>query len=375
MNKSESGSNFEVSKSFSIKDTLKRATASLLVAGALSGPMTGEVRAEQNPLTPSSTTTETGTMPSQRPEITDEYRENVVKIFNDFSQPVPVEDLKLIMEDWRQKTFGPYKEELKTQGVENEEMLGFGSRLLWAWDNARDMKDTNRFDKFQNYISREQIVDYALTGKGLNVYRDHEDRPRVLLVNTTKRMDKAFDAAIKWFEDNGAEDVLESFYNNGFCILFTTVTDQDRNPGSFLLTGWGLVSPNMSESNIKMFKNDTGLRDSMIRGLSVESYGIAHDQMWRALGYRGASIPHLEVVKSFLSGKVAESLGSSEAMKIFGSHTGTADDFAKRFSLNKNEPIIKREMQFLVEANMVDPIGFKNWQEIPSISDWVIGDK
>ena len=88
MNKLESGLNHN-----SIKDTLRRATASLLVAGALSGPMTGEVRAEQNPLTPPSTTTETGTMPSQEKEVTDEYKKRIGAILTeDYEAPVPVED-------------------------------------------------------------------------------------------------------------------------------------------------------------------------------------------------------------------------------------------------------------------------------------------
>ncbi|MGI6724861.1 MAG: hypothetical protein ACOX62_01445 [Christensenellales bacterium] len=52
-----SGSN-QVHQSFSLKDKLRRTVALGLTGLALSGPMAGEVRAEQNPMNPSTTTTE-----------------------------------------------------------------------------------------------------------------------------------------------------------------------------------------------------------------------------------------------------------------------------------------------------------------------------
>ena len=76
-----SGSNqvhqsFQVHRSFSLKDKLKRTVALGLTGLALSGPMAGEVRAEQNPMNPSTTTTEKGVMPSQETELVSEEEKN-----------------------------------------------------------------------------------------------------------------------------------------------------------------------------------------------------------------------------------------------------------------------------------------------------------
>ena len=250
MNKIESGSN-QVNQSFSFGDRIRKTIALGLTMSALSGPMAGEVRAEQNPVNPPTTTTEKGVMPSQKVEVTDEYRKRISRILTeDFKAPVPVEDMRIIVEDWKQKTFGPYKEELKTQGVEDEAMLDFGAKVLWAWEfNA------GGGTYIRNFVTREQILEYTKTKQGLNVYCNKDGDPRILLLNTNKRIDKVFDMAIKWYEENGATDALESIYNNGVCVWVAYKSEPTRGYDTVILDEYGVLNPNISEENTRKIKD------------------------------------------------------------------------------------------------------------------------
>jgi hypothetical protein len=370
MNKIESGSNqVNQSFSFSLKDKLKRTVALGLTGLALSGPMTGEVRGEQNPMNPPTTTTEKGVMPSQEVEVTDEYRKRISRILTeDFEAPVPVEDMRIIMEDWKQKTFGPYKEELKTQGVEDEAMLDFGAKVLWAWEfNAGGVAH------IRNFVSREQILEYTKTKQGLNVYCNKDGDPRILLLNTNKRIDKVFDMAIKWYEENEATDALESIYNNGVCVWVA----YQFEPGgytSILLDEYGVLNPNISEENIKKVK-DENFRNGIVRGLFVESYGVAHGQAVRALGISSKHwyVADIEIVKSVLAGKIGEAMGKvNDIYKRRGeSFNLSAENFAAQFGVpgGVKSEWIARQVQFLTEAELIDPIGFESWKEVPGMEE------
>ena len=100
MNKIESGSN-QANQSFSLKDKLKRTVALGLTGLALSGPMTGEVRGEQNPMNPPTTTTEKGEMPSQETLVSEEEKSQLRTMIMDFdnvdSADLPYDTIRKLM--------------------------------------------------------------------------------------------------------------------------------------------------------------------------------------------------------------------------------------------------------------------------------------
>lgn len=309
--------------------------------------------------------------------VTDEYRQQTVAEIMNFEgpepTPIPTEKVKNIFEVWKEQTFGPYEQELRELGCENEDRIVFGAKMLYAWDNSRDMKNTDRYDKFQNYLSREEIISFCLGDENEDVFYDEDGKPVVWQVNMTDRMKKAFKAAIDWYEDNGAPDALESVCNNGFCVLFTTVTDPERGAGSVLLTEWGVISPNKNEENTKDIP-DKNLRNHFIRDLFVESYGIAYYQLVKALGLNSTGydvLGNVEVVKSLMTTYVAESMSGFDKRYVMYAEdfAGVAETFAGNFGLSTESPWTMRQLQLILD--LIDPIGFESFREVGSMGEVV----
>ena len=383
MNKPESGSNFEVNKSFSLKNTLKRATASLLVAGALSGPMTGEVRAEQNPLTPPSTTTETGTMPSQETLVSEEEKSQLRTMIMDFdnvdSADLPYDTIRKLMVENDNRKYESYRQQLREAGCQNEETIITCAKWMYAVDNnsvkygggAKTSRADGKYGFLENYVSNDQIINYALTGEGLNVYSDKEGNPKFLLVHTDKKNEKAFRAAIDWYQQNGAENVIEVLSENGFCIWFPYVFHEDTGFGAATFDfSTGVVNQNADEASIKKFK-DEGLRNGAIRILGTESMGIAHGRIMDALvgdnlyefTFSGSD---LEIVKSLMMGYNCEELfkkdGDKRYKTISDDLLGMAQDFAQRFGSSINDPYVVRQLEMMTLGGLTKPLGGDNWE-------------
>ena len=379
MNKPESGSNFEVNKSFSLKNTLKRATASLLVAGALSGPMTGEVRAEQNPLTPPSTTTETGTMPSQETLVSEEEKSQLRTMIMDFdnvdSADLPYDTIRKLMVENDNRKYESYRQQLREAGCQNEETIITCAKWMYAVDNyaggvMKNSKADNNYGYIKNYVTQDQIINYALTGEGLNVYSDKEGNPKFLLVHTDKKNEKAFRAAIDWYQQNGAENVIEVLSENGFCIWFPYVFHEDTGFGAATFDfSTGVVNQNADEASIKKFK-DEGLRNGAIRILGTESMGIAHGRIMDALvgdnlyefTFSGSD---LEIVKSLMISYNYEFLFGKKKGKLYkdfsDSFFSLAQDFAQRFGSSINDPYVVRQLEMMTLGGLTKPLGGDNW--------------
>ncbi len=310
--------------------------------------------------------------------VTQEYKNYVIDEILDYQKPeptpIPTEQVQDILEAWKEETFGPYRQELKDLGAEDKDRINFGARMLYAWDNSKGLAgwDDGK-DKFQNHLSREEIVNYVLTGESEDVFYDEDGKPMVWQVNMTGRMKKAFRAAIDWYEDNGAPDALESVCNNGFCVLFTAMTDPERGPNSVCLTEHGIISPNKNEENIKDIP-DENLRNQFIGHLFVESYGIAYYQLVNALGLSSTgydSLGNCEVVKSLMALYVADSMSDLDDMytDYTKRYTVSAEDFARNFGLSTESPWTMRQLQLILD--LIDPIGFESFREVGSMGEVV----
>ena len=310
--------------------------------------------------------------------ITNEYRQQTVAEIMNFEgpepTPMPTEKVKNIFEDWKEQTFGPYAQELKNLGAENESRIKFGSRMLYAYDNSEGLAgwDDGK-DKFQDHIIRQDIIDYVLTGESDDVFFD-ESGNQIWIITSDKKADKrikkAFRAAIDWFSNNGAPDALESICNNGFCILFSTVAQENATSASALLTEHGIIAPNMDSQNISDV-NDKSLMNTFIRNLPVESYGIAYLQITTALEMTNLDrLANVEVIKPIISGAVDSSLSDhNDLYGIFARGSfGTAEDKSRTYRLPMDSPGVVRQLQLLLD--FIDPIGFGNLRDVPEMSQY-----
>lgn len=309
---------------------------------------------------------EGGTVDFSSKYLSFDYTENTTKEFMSYQTPeptpVPTERVRNVLEAWRDQIFSPYRKELKDLGAENESRIDFGSRMLYAYDYSKDMKGGNESDKFQNYISRQEIVDYVLGGENDDVLCNEAGEPRLWLVNMNDDMKEACKGSFSWFKKNKAPDAMDSIYNNGACVIFTTLTDPDRGPGSVLLTEFGVISPNMTPDNIKQYKNKNALMTDFARMEFVESYGIAY---WQVMKFMNISsfdkLGNMEVVKSLIAATVSKDLGYKDLYKHFN---GVANDFAKLYKISLKDPLIKRQLQLL--ADLIKPVGLNSLRDSKS---------
>jgi len=378
MNKIESGSN-QANQSFSLKDKLKRTVALGLTGLALSGPMTGEVRGEQNPMNPPTTTTEKGEMPSQETLVSEEEKSQLRTMIMDFdnvdSADLPYDTIRKLMVENDNRKYESYRQQLREAGCQNEETIITCAKWMYAVDNyaggvMKNSKADNNYGYIKNYVTQDQIINYALTGEGLNVYSDKEGNPKFLLVHTDKKNEKAFRAAIDWYQQNGAENVIEVLSENGFCIWFPYVFHEDTGFGAATFDfSTGVVNQNADEASIKKFK-DEGLRNGAIRILGTESMGIAHGRIMDALvgdnlyefTFSGSD---LEIVKSLMISYNYEFLFGKKKGKLYkdfsDSFFSLAQDFAQRFGSSINDPYVVRQLEMMTLGGLTKPLGGDNW--------------
>lgn len=302
-------------------------------------------------------------------EITDDYQKETVRQIMDFKGlepvPIPTERVRLIFENWEEATFGPFRQELKGLGAEDEKRIKFGAKCLYAYENSGKLEAYGaNDDKFQNHLSRKEIIDYVLTGKNDDVFID-KDGSMVWLVTADKKAAKkikqGFKDAVELFAKNGIIDVIESCTNNGFCILFCSLTQPEWGTGQTYLDESGVIWQNLDSKNVNTIK----LGNLETRNLLVEPYGIRYLQYIRSLTYRyelGDFYGNCEVVKDTIASVVALSLNDKNGLyRIFGeSFKVSSDNFAKNFSIS--EAAGKRQIELM--ADFIDPIGYDSLRDI-----------
>lgn len=359
--------------------------AGLVVAGVgVGGEAESEIRID-------------GDMPSQKPdflpggnggsgseagvevfpiEITDEYKQEVVNQIMDFKgpeiAPIPTEKIRNIFKNWEEETFGPFRKELKELGADNENRIKYGARALYAHKNSGKLGAYGaNEDKFQNYVTYQDIIDFVITGENDDVISD-EDGNMVWIVSADKKAEKkikqGFQDAISLFAKNGIHDVLESSSNNGFCILFCSKTQPENNAGATFLNEYGVIWQNFDSTNI----NGVKINNIETKILLVEPYGIIYLQYCMALKYSwdfGNSFGLTEVVKDTIGSLVALSLNDKAGLyRIFGeSFKLSAESFAKELSIS--EIAGKRQIGFM--ADFIDPVGYEDLREVEGFSDLI----
>ena len=136
----------------------------------------------------------------------------------------------------------------------------------------------------------------------------------------------------------------------------------------------GIINSNISEENTKKIK-DEGFKNLVVRHLFVESYGVAHTQAVRALGITSNNwyVSDIEVVKSILAGKVGEAMKKVDPLYAnYGeSFNREAELFALQFGVpgGPTNEWVTRQLQYLTEAELIDPIGFDSWKEVPGMEE------
>lgn len=344
----ESGNSIEVNnKSFSIKDSLKRATASLLVAGALSGPMVGEVRAESNPNTGSGTTvTETGVMPSQETAPTLAYAKRMKKI-------------------------EAYKKELNSNECKPEN-LDFCARVLYAVDQNDGFYGSEAYpvtypekSVLRNYLSRDEVIKFGRTGKGLDIVYFKDDKgkktnvPALLYVGAAdwnvglKQVQKAID---NWEKD--APGFLKAMYANDVCVFFQSKVgdyagSNAKYKNGIILFNCGLID--------KKDRGSSNYVKTISLHLGVEQFGIKLDELGeKYLGGAGA------VIKQALAVDCNEYLAAKTGDKFFSDRVkGYGRGFDNYMGMSGCDPKEIDELITELKANnWITPYGAETWAEI-----------
>ena len=343
MKRTGSGSN-QVHQSFSLKDKLKRTVALGLTGLALSGPMTGEVRAEQNPVNPPTTTTEKGEMPSQTEAPTLAYAERLKKI-------------------------EAYKEELTGHECKPEN-LDFCARVLYAVDespglyNGRVWPDQEK-TILKNYLDRNKVINFGKTGKGLEVvyFKDNKgkktNRPALLYVPASdwnvglKQVQTAID---DW--EKVAPGFLEAMYTNDVCVFFQNkASDQAGDNAGYTK---GIIFYNCGLIDKKNRSVDGILKTIRIH-LGVEMFGARLDELGEPyLGGTGA------VIKQALAVDCNEYLATKTGDKFFYDRVkGYGMGYGNYLGLSGSDPDKIDELITELKANnWITPYGAETWAEI-----------
>lgn len=367
-----------------LSDEQRRVVALGLVMTVLSGPMISQVRAESNLSSPLTTVTESGEMPSQETIlVTDKEKHQIQDMVMDFgnvdSMDLPYDKIENLLKQDDDKKYEVYRQELREIGCTNEDEIYICAKWKYGLDFFYDgivnnSKADENYARLETYVTHEQINHYALTGEGLNVYRDDEGKSKFLLVHTDKKADKAFRAAIDSYKKDEAKNVVEVLSDMGFCIWFPYVFNENTGYGMGLFD-WktGVIHQNADANSIKKFK-DEGLKNAIVSLLVVESMGSAHGRVMDCLtdpdgtrrpgGFTFGTVD-LEVVKSLMGSFNWDFLFEQTGNKIYKVFSEDArlmaDDYAKRFGKNVNDPFILRQLEMMTLGGLTKPLGADNW--------------
>jgi hypothetical protein len=352
--------------SSSIKDGLKKFTAKVLVGAALAGPMVGQA-AENNHHDVGNQTEVSlkGEMPSVDLNISDRETKLMLvgRLTSDLNVDVftiPVDMINELALGGKEKKLTPYYEELKDFGCEDEDRLG----LAAEWLNIVDNNNTGPFrlggdksfehEQVEDYITRDQILDYAVTGDGLNVYLDKNNSPKFLLVNMDNEATENFYKAIDFLESVGAGDVVKTLTENGVNTFFLHKFDKDN----YSLTSDGVI-------NIHGNKFGKTSSEDICMALLEQSFAIKLSQLSDA----GVALfsSHIRVLVDMMAGSNWEYLHNKsnrtdmELLALATEYREKADIKLESLSIPDSDVYIDRLYRFITETNLVKPLGTNNW--------------
>ena len=324
------------------RKAIKRATALALVGAALSGPMVGEVRAEADSTTKSVTIyTETGVMPSIEKAPTVEYGIKMDKI-------------------------AKYKEELLANECRLEN-LDFCAGVLYSVDESTEIRE-KAFDHpertiLKNYLSREMVIEFGKTGKGLDVIYFKDDKgkktniPAICYVagsEIKKAKIGVIDEVItKNWKD--APNFLEALVANDVRVLFQNQA-ADNNQLEVFKYETGIVYFNSGSNIAKNF---------LMKGLAVEMFGVKGEALKGP--FRQGEIA---VIKSRLVKECSRYLANKTGKKIFFDiverYQLDEDDYMKMFGLTSSyiDGLVKK----IKTEGLMAPFGAETWEEIDSVN-------
>lgn len=321
-------------------DSFRRAMAALLAVSAVTGPMVGEVRAESGQTPSDKTTIETaGVMPSIELAPTVEYGVKMGKIIK-------------------------YKEEL----LRNEcrlENLDFCAGVLHAIDESYKIRE-KAFDYpertvLKNYLSREMVVEFGKTGKGLDViyFKDEKGKntniPAICYVVGSE---------IKKTKIGVIDEVITKSWKDAPNFLDALVANDVRV----------LFQNQAADKNIEVFKFEKGIiyfnsgsnidKKFLMKGLAVEMFGVRGDEL--SSPFRQGEVA---VIKSILMHDCCNYLANKTDKKIFY-------DMVIRFQMDRDmymkmwgftNSYIDGLVKKIKTEGLMTPFGAETWEEIDSV--------
>lgn len=286
--------------------------------------------------------------------VTDKYKQEARDLILDFNTPLSEETIQRVKNlyiAWELETFGPYEEELRKAGATDEQWIKRGAKWLYAYDESTWLNPFNPDEKFQNYISREDIIKYVLAGKSKNVFCDPDGRPIFLMVNMTDKMKQGLIDGLELFVNDGLEGVYDYFYKSGSCVLFAALLEPEEMAGRALLNEFGVTGFNLTEDNTIRYK----AKDmAYVFGKKVmeEAFGIDFYQVFvdtaeiYATSFNREPIGACEVFKKNIAGRVWLAIKNDAYMNKSG--TGLVNSAKKDYFDSTKVDWYNREQEIML---------------------------
>lgn len=311
--------------------------------------------AQPTPLGPEATPTPSVLdLVAMNDEVFKKYAKETGEMAMDLNTPLSeatIERAKNCLEAWRIRTFGPYEEELKGLGAKDGQWIKRGAQWLYAYDNSTWLNPENPGEKFQNYISREEIIKYVVEGKGKNVFCDPDGRPLFLIVNMTDKMKKGIEAGLKLLVNKGVDGVYDYFYESGSCVLFAALLEPEESAGRALLNEYGVTGFNFTEDNSKKYKA-IDMTHVFARKVPEEAFGIDFCQSnVAAFGIYNTSVDREtindgEVFKKNNAGEILLSIDDDYMNK---SGTGLINSAKQDYYNSAKSDLYNRQTEMMIE--------------------------
>lgn len=389
----ETGGEIQENRGFNLKKIVQRAASLALVTTAISIPMANEASADFDLNTKPVSNIETkGEMPSQNTETSLMSRDEVskrVKDVNIEAPSVPREVVMQLMEKYDQDRLGKYYQELKEYGCIDPDRLEACARWLDCFDRydfriREDYREANvainNYELLGSFIDRNDILNFSITGEGLNYYSNSEGKPRFLLCVASEKptgkayekgvakVTKNFNSAMESLIQIGSDEVIETMWKNGFNTFFAMKFSEGD------VTMAKLHEPGVIIGN---FDSSVSLKDTLLtRNLTwvipLETLGIGMLRLDEGAGL-DVNIGHVEIIKGMLAGDNWEYLYKvSEEKNVYSSKfsryaRGTFDTFFYTHRLSPQDPYLKKIYEEIVKGGLLKPIGAENWQEVEAL--------
>lgn len=254
--------------------------------------------------------------------VTEEYIDETIEMIKDVNMTLPIERINYVFNDWKEKSYGPYRNELRELGAENADRINFGAKMLYTYDYMGRLYINHAKLTLENYLPREVILDYVLTGENEDVFYDPEGRPLFWQVNMTYKMKETVKEACSLLSV-----IVENFYDylfdGGMCVLMTEMFDEDRSQsiGQAVLYIEGIIIINITEESIAD-RTIQEMTNAMARTILMESLGINYGQLIvRALDIyhysSGEITTYLELFKDFTCGGILRSGKDIDGLAIY----------------------------------------------------------